>query len=227
MCCSSLNTAVPPNASICIQCNNKDSVFDHEPNTDIKSKTRRGFLNTSFTKVGISTLPFIVGTKPIFAQESGEEKINRRNVRSILKGEVILQPGTEIPNDISKSALYVTARPNNPVDVPRAILDGSNGKPPPVLAARFSNIEFPFLFELNTSDLTSEGNVRLSNEEELYWWEGLDLIVSARFDTDGVAATRDPFDLVGRDLFISGKQISIQLQGRGMAGKFFTSKSNK
>lgn len=246
VCCTRLNTVVPvpSNANTCIKCNSKnnDSVFiNHEPTDDMysalnnhfnaKSKTRRGFLNTSLNKVGISTFTFIIGTKPIFAEETTEEtieeKINKiKDARSILKGMVILQSGTEIPDDISKSALYITARPNNPVDVPRAILDGSNGKPPPVLAARFSNIEFPFSFELNTSDLTSEGNARISNEE-LYWWEGRDLIVSARFDTDGVAATRDPSDLVGRDLFISGKEISIQLQGRGLAGKFFTSKSNK
>lgn len=56
-------------------------------------------------------------------------------------------------------------------------------------------------------------------------------VVSARLDTDGVAATRDPSDLIGRgavtrqaalgDVPIT---VEVVLQGRGPAGKFATAK---
>lgn len=192
---------------------------------------RRKFMNLSFSVVG--SLPcLLLRPTPTVAAENIEVVQEKLNEKLILKGKVTLQSGTTVPEDISTSALYVTARPNNPVDVPRAILDGSNGKPPPVLAVRFTNVEFPYSFDLTTSDLTVEGNAYMSsssnNGEEKYWWEGKDLIVSARFDTDGVAATRDPTDLVGRDLFVIGNEgVSIQLQGRGITGKLFTGKSNR
>ena len=33
------------------------------------------------------------------------------------------------------------------------------------------------------------------------WWSREDLIVSARLDLDGVVATKDPTDLVGRGIY--------------------------
>lgn len=144
-------------------------------------------------------------------------------------------------------ALYITCRPDKPDNVPAAILNGSRGKPPPVLSARLSNPQFPLDFELTIPrDLTLEGawdgktplstsgNVPIvvpSNLDEL-WWSKTDLIVSARLDNDGVAATRSPEDLVGRGIWKfsngnSGKDsgnsvVEIQLTGRGAFGKFAT-----
>lgn len=142
-------------------------------------------------------------------------------------------------------ALYITARPITADNVPRAILDGSRGKPPPVLIARFPNVSsFPYHAILTAKDITVEGNTGAVDGEGAsttttssytYWWQGQGLVVSARWDTDGVAATRDPTDLVGRALWnpsagTAGKGgddnwlVNVQLQGRGPAGKLFTSK---
>ncbi len=176
----------------------------------------------------MAVIPFLI--EPGLADDDENVPIVTKG-RTLLRGTVNLQNGVVIDEQdiLSRSALYVTARPNNPVDVPRAILDGSSGKPPPVLAARIPNARFPLSFELTASDLTIEGSALILGEDnnESYWWEGKDLIVSARFDSDGVAATRDPTDLVGRGLVRSNEEVSIQLQGRGLTGKLFTGKSNK
>ena len=156
---------------------------------------------------------------------------------TFVSGTVNLPPGITDPGPVvasnnseennqppPKPALYVTVRPNRPDNVPRAILDGSRGKPPPVLAARFEDPAFPFEFGLGEKDLTPEG---LGNETDGYWWSSDDLIVSARWDSDGVAATRSPEDLVGRNLWKQGttERFVLELQGRGSFGKFATKKS--
>ena len=54
--------------------------------------------------------------------------------------------------------------------------------------ARFeSPLAFPYSFSLTTANLTPEfAGVDRSA------WEGADLVITARYDTDGVAATRGP-----------------------------------
>jgi hypothetical protein len=152
-------------------------------------------------------------------------------------------------------ALYITCRPDRPDNVPQAILAGTRGKPPPVLAARFENpTSFPFFFVLGEQDLTLEGSVK-DETTGLYWWliaandnhgsssnNKDNLVVSARWDSDGFAATRSPEDLVGRatakqklkppehgndgDDSLSSSPImytvAIDLGGRGAFGKFAT-----
>ena len=182
------------------------------------------------------------------------------NTQTIVRGtitipsDIVLPPPEESPN----AALYITARPNTPNNVPRAILDGSNGKPPPVLAARipFSEITtFPYNFALEAPrDLTLEGATQvvttnnnqgsasssstttggaLTPPPSSYWFEGLDLIVSARWDTDGQAATRSPTDLVGRNVYYTlanqkttldegVASFTLALTGRGWTGKLVT-----
>mmetsp|Transcript_24140 Transcript_24140/g.29725 ORF Transcript_24140/g.29725 Transcript_24140/m.29725 type:complete len:269 (-) Transcript_24140:110-916(-) len=199
------------------------------------SFTRRKFGTVLQEMMVLSTVPSIVhGEDETLSPDSNSNKNIIETV--LLKGSVTIPAGISLPEDTTSSALYITARPNNSIDVPRAILDGSNGKPPPVLAARFPNLQFPFNFELRASDLTLEGNNSIStstttviaSEGNNYWWEGKDLIVSARWDTDGVAATRDPTDLVGRGLLpVGDEKVSIQLQGRGLTGKLVTGKSPK
>lgn len=126
------------------------------------------------------------------------------------------------------SAIYITARPSTADNVPRAILDGSRGKPPPVLIARIPGVvSFPFQVDLTSKDVTMEGYTAAKEDKEegdSFWWRDSGLVVSARLDSDGVAATRDPNDLVGRSLVEPGKtmNVTIELQGRGAAGKFFT-----
>lgn len=123
--------------------------------------------------------------------------------------------GREAP---SQGALYVTAR---------LASGGAMTKQPPVAAARFScPLQFPFAFELKApADLTAEytgaGAAVLASQ---------DLIISARLDTDGIAATRDPDDLIGRGGLVKQGSVSgwapvaIELQGRGLTGRVLTSK---
>ena len=132
-------------------------------------------------------------------------------------------------NPSEASALYITCRPDKPDNVPLAILNGSRGKPPPVLSARIGNPKFPYEFELvSPRDLTiegaSDGESKTSVlEYSKFWWKDDDLIVSARWDSDGVAATRSPDDLVGRGIWKQGdKALSVPLSGRGAFGKFAT-----
>jgi hypothetical protein len=135
-------------------------------------------------------------------------------------------------------ALYVTARPNRPDHVPQAILQGTNGKPPPVLSARFEQPTFPFAFHLTPRDYTVEGKpsslddkTMPQQQQESLWWANDDLVVSARLDMDGIAATRSPEDLVGRTLYqrnkAGGEAIELKLVGRGAFGKFATGQSVK
>jgi len=61
------------------------------------------------------------------------------------------------PHPSPDAALYVTARPNTSDDVPHAILDGTRGKPPPVLSIRVLSPSFPLTITLDGSNLTAEG----------------------------------------------------------------------
>ena len=186
---------------------------------------RRGFLKQLSLMTGYWSISGF--SKPTFAEEIEIE--NSSNQKVFVKGTVILPAKLELPPDTSSSALYVTVRPNNPVNVPKAILDGSNGKPPPILSIKIANVnKFPCEFKLTEIDLTLEGNAKIQQDggEDKFWWEGQDLIVSSRWDTDGVAATRDPTDLVGRSYYLAstGDDVVIQLQGRGFTGKLLTGK---
>lgn len=195
---------------------------------------------TTFTT--LLTIISTTTTSCASATSDDEEKV-------YVKGVATLQSGITINNDTNNpnnknAALYVTARPNKADNVPRAILDGSNGRPPPVLSARYPNPTFPYEFRLSSQNYTPEGassssiievgnnDDNNSNNNNGVWWEDEDLVISARLDTDGIAATRDPTDLVGRGLYIKKKmdendnnnEVSIELQGRGLFGKSVTAK---
>ena len=135
-------------------------------------------------------------------------------------GTVRIKPGNEAVGATEASgALYVTVRviPQNNVTA---------GKVPPLATVRFASpIAFPYEVQLRNSDLTPEfaGVPRKD-------WETQDLIFSARWDTDGTAATRGPDDLVGRGVVEKfGKLESSQwrraevvLEGRGLTGRLLT-----
>lgn len=105
-----------------------------------------------------------------------------------------------------------------------------------MLSARFANPTFPFEFTLTSQNFTPEGAsivvdgaptaITYDDTNSDVWWSGEDLIVSARLDSDGVAATRDPTDLVGRGVYSGSKAnasvVSVELQGRGLFGKSVT-----
>ena len=158
----------------------------------------------------------------------------------VLKGTVTLAPDVSV--DVASyrdAALYVTCRPDKEDDVPAAILNGTRGKSPPVLSSKILNPSFPTDFELSIPrDLTPEGasdgtSSKLNLNLEEVWWKDSDLIVSARWDSDGTVTTRSPEDLVGRGFSkrgnsgAMGSKAEIQLTGRGAFGKFATGGSSK
>jgi hypothetical protein len=136
---------------------------------------------------------------------------------------VTVANGVEVPKG-DKAALYLTARQD--VGIVKAQI--LNAKPPPILSSRIpvtSSTTFPKEIVLSaTNDLTEEGAALLSA-----WQSGrTPLVISARLDVDGVAATRDSDDLVGKGTVKkvdgSWESADISLGGRGIGGKFVTGK---
>ena len=228
-CCTSFlrpQLSQPPPLRFLQRCNNDGFC---EGSDVVGSSTACSRFGNGFA-ASLAAAALMVGV-PAFAGSDGG---------SFLQGSVVLQAGLEAPPG-DAAALYVTVRPDKPDNVPRAILDGSRGKAPPVLTARFPVRDgaksFPFPFELGKDALTEEGGA-----EGGEWWAKDDLIVSARLDTDGNAATRDPTDLVGRAVQYKkaakqeasiyrrsdgGEGVEVRLQDRGLGGKFATAKNNK
>ena len=138
-------------------------------------------------------------------------------------GTVRIQAGAT-PTDSPTAALYVTARlvPSNV-----APLYVTAGKVPPLAAARFPAPTFPFDFKLDATNLTPEWAGVAPAE-----WATQDLVISARLDSDGTAATRDPEDLVGRGELKKNatpepgrwSAADVELQGRGITGRILTAK---
>jgi len=191
---------------------------------------------SSLTEVGAScserrlllSLLALLPVTPVLAADEDATISNGEQQSTLLQVTVTVSKpaaANDVPNiPTETSALYITARPNSPDNVPRAILDGSRGKPPPVLILRIPKATtFPLEVTLSSKDVTVEGSSNMK-EDGSYWWQGTPLVVSARLDSDGVAATRDPTDLVGRSIVSSSSSGTVELQGRGAAGKFFTNK---
>ena len=101
------------------------------------------------------------------------------------------------------------------------------GKVPPLATFRAQGpVTFPYSFTLSDpTDVTPE----FSNTPPAEW-EREDLLVAARLDMDGIAATRGPDDLVGRSGVRKNNKVepdawqpaSIELQGRGLTGRLLT-----
>ncbi|KAL3927968.1 MAG: hypothetical protein SGBAC_012857 [Bacillariaceae sp.] len=196
-----------------------------EPSNDC-SVSRRTINNSLFSTVASSLI--------ISPQVSRAEEVSVEP-RTVVQGTVSLAAGIQFPPEslpsTSSSAIYLTCRPDKPDNVPAAILNGSRGKAPPVLAARIENPTFPLDFSLiSPRDLTIEGAATLNSADngqsldfDNFWWIKEDLIVSARWDSDGVAATRAPEDLVGRVVWKNGEsKVQLELGGRGAFGKYVT-----
>jgi hypothetical protein len=184
----------------------------------------------TWRRIALKSSSAIAG--PFFAAwPTGAALADETSADVLLRGSVALQWETlwEKSNH-DNAALYITVRPSTVDDIPRAILDGTGGKPPPILAARFPLQELPMTYSLMLQDLTVEGrDLWTLNPQQTM--NARDWIVSARLDSDGVAATRDPTDLVGRNYYThtSSKTglpltVDLELQGRGIGGKFFTRK---
>ncbi|KAL7467096.1 hypothetical protein ACHAXS_009267 [Conticribra weissflogii] len=170
----------------------------------------------------------------------------------IVEGVANLKEGSVFPaSKPYDAALYITARPESMNNAPKDLFDAMGGRPPPVLTFPIEDGDsFPFSFQITSDAVTPEGAFGSSGREILktevlgaegctYWWSKDNLVISARLDTDGVAITRDPEDLVGRSISFIPKsksdekasnssqfrrKIVIELQGRGIGGKFVTRK---
>jgi hypothetical protein len=207
----------------------KECTLDNAKGNSHHITSRRDAITYSSFMVVAS---FLIGRRTSNA-ESGESipTVQPENL-VFIKGQVSLPPDYSLPPQDGDNipALYVTCRPDRPDSVPDAILSGTRGKPPPILAARFENPTFPFDFELSLNELTIEGisnGTTKVDDPNTFWWRDDDLVVSARWDSDGVAATRSPDDLVGRGLFnkksdLSSSPVRVTLTGRGAFGKFAT-----
>eukprot|EP00978_Attheya_sp_CCMP212_P013918 scaffold35166_cov50-Attheya_sp.AAC.2 len=191
--------------------------------TEIQTERNSGMDRRNYLKVAASAfVSFSIGTGPVGADDGDSPTIFVKGIAS-LPSDYVAPAGGDM------TALYVTVRPDRADNVPAAILSGTRGKPPPILAARFENPTFPFEFILSTKDLTGEGVSTESGDQEVdrtrFWWKEDDLVVSARLDSDGVAATRSPDDLVGRGFLKhseTGLNVKVPLTGRGAFGKFAT-----
>jgi hypothetical protein len=139
----------------------------------------------------------------------------------LLQGTVSIKDGV-VPPSGEKVALYITARADPGVWVSAV----RNIKNPPVLATRITSIEsFPYAFTITDEKSSTPEGINTAAQ----WKSGaLPLAVSARLDSDGVAATRSPEDLIGQGKakFVNGnwEDVKITLEGRGVAGKFITEK---
>jgi hypothetical protein len=234
---------------------NDDPLTEAKTNTKIPATTativdRRRMLLTSpwvVAGAGVATGAFL-GIVDVDRANAADEVSFMQIPQPLVTGTVSLAPGSALPlspsggeegGDIqpvsTQPALYITCRPDRVDNVPAAILNGTRGKPPPVLSARFENPTFPFEFALSAKDVTLEGGAAEDENKtsNRYWWNSEpSLIVSARWDSDGVAATRSPEDLVGRG--VSSKRdtagpykVDFTLGGRGAFGKFATQKGKK
>mmetsp|Transcript_23300 Transcript_23300/g.22458 ORF Transcript_23300/g.22458 Transcript_23300/m.22458 type:complete len:105 (+) Transcript_23300:298-612(+) len=98
-------------------------------------------------------------------------------------------------------------------------------KPPPILTSRTTApLSLPIEIILSDDNITPEG-LEIVKE----WQSGITpIVVSARLDADGIAATRNSEDLVGKTITkkdeLSGewRGCSIELQDRGFGGKLIT-----
>ena len=141
----------------------------------------------------------------------------------VLSGRVSLGEGVAGPTS-SERALYLTVRQDGGIWQDRV----RNFKPPPVLSKRIPaselGSEFPCKVMLDSkTDATPEG-LQLESD----WTSGrTPLLVTARLDMDGVAATRSPEDVVGQTtISLDGQgswpDFQLELAGRGLTGKFIT-----
>ena len=160
----------------------------------------------------VSSLALCLPPLPALAEEAA-----RTEERWRVSGRATLQGAGETSElDVPEaSALYLTLRPKG----------GNLG---PVAAKRIplsGRVQFPVAWELSDADA-------LPDAPSFDSWSSLQLMVSARLDTDGVAATRDPDDLVGRSVAEpvergAWRSVTLPLQGRGLAGRLVTQRDRK
>ena len=137
-----------------------------------------------------------------------------------ISGIITLEDGVAAPETLSK-ALYITAKPDLGFINSNLLLR----KFPAVMSKRIpgENVKFPLQYSISEATDGTE-DVALQRNK----WVDLPITISVRYDTDGVAATRDSTDLVGKGESERDKatdtwqQSNIALSDRGLGGKLVT-----
>ena len=124
-----------------------------------------------------------VPVKPTF--DKGSPKIA---APARITGTITLGDGVQAPESLSR-ALYITAKPDLGFINSQLLLR----KFPAVMSQRIpgEKVTFPYTYTLNEKEDATE-DVNLQRDK----WVTLPMIISARYDTDSVATTRDETDLV-------------------------------
>ena len=154
--------------------------------------------------------------KPDFNKEQIAKEVGPVEI----KGTITLEEGAIVPESPSR-ALYVTAKPDLGFINSQLLLR----KFPAVMSKRIpgENVQFPLEFTISEK---MDGTEEVSLQRER--WVNLPLIMSVRYDSDGVAATREPTDLVGkgesiRDSASNSWSVSnVALSDRDIGGKLVT-----
>jgi len=150
---------------------------------------------------------------------------------AVVEGRIVVSKGlaTQIGTN-ENLALYVTVRQDRGIWQDRV----RNFKSPPIMSKRIPSSElkegFPLKVSLDSAlDATVEGK-----EIEEAWTKGqTPLLVSARLDVDGVAATRSPDDLTGSTSTTYTTELGcfdkfeLTLVDRGITGKLITQTKQK
>lgn len=171
---------------------------------------------------GLGTSPALAASsavKPDFTKPS--EAVKAANPVTI-SGIITLEDGVAVPEAPTR-ALYITAKPDLGFINSNLLLR----KFPAVMSKRIpgESVTFPLEYSISESADGTE-DVALQRER----WVNLPMIISVRYDTDGVAATRDPTDLVGKgdssrnqgdDTWVKA---NLALSDRGVGGKLVTAK---
>lgn len=168
--------------------------------------------------LGISA-PALAAVKPDFSKPTETKKVAGPVT---ISGIITLEDGVAAPETLSR-ALYITAKPDLGFINSNLLLR----KFPAVMSKRIpgDGVKFPLEYSISESADGTE-DVGLQRER----WVNLPMIISVRYDTDGVAATRDPTDLVGKgdserkqdeDTWVNA---NLALSDRGLGGKLVTGK---
>lgn len=128
----------------------------------------------------------------------------------VVAGTLSLSSEDEPPPDTAKGAVYVTVKLGASTDSTMSLVRAAPLAA--VAAIRLTDVTFPVSFRVTSADLFPDAP-RVP--------PGASLTVSARYDADGIAATRDPDDLVASAFTKQNdQQLALKLQPRGLVSKF-------
>jgi len=225
--------------SSCNEDNLEGALFHHDRRTALSSIT-----TTAAAVVSLAAVPgFMTPTSAQAVADASsssspakKRKATKKKPRVYFKGAITLKDGAEVPPIVgigSYKALFVSARPKNPTNMPPEVARAARGGVPAVFFAIVPNPKLPGQsFVLTESDITSEGDFGLTSDP--YWWaEETEWEISVRVDTDGAVRTFDRDDLVGRTITNQVGESSpdtnviVAVAERGFFGSYFETNKGK